>query len=357
MTKASGKPTEQGLVPFLAQASGLAPEDRERVRRIFEDGSSPHSRRAMASDLRYFEGWYSIRTRNSLSWPVSPTDVVLFITDHLEGLPPELELELAKSGLKKRPGPHSLATVRRRVSSLSQAHRFQSLPNPCETDPVRSLLSKATKRDARHGRRPAQKQAATRPVLEEMLRTCTDDLAGVRDRALLMFGFSSGGRRRSEISEANFEDLDRLADGGYIFHLRRSKTDADGLGLALPLLGRAGVALDAWIKSTGFRTGPIFRAVDRHGNLGRRRLSPAAIAAIVKRRAAAAGLDSREFAGHSLRSGFVTEAGRQGLALGDTMALSGHKAVAMALRYYQPAAAERNPAARLLDSGSGSPIP
>ena len=78
-------------------------------------------------------------------------------------------------------------------------------------------------------------------------------------------------------------------------------------------------------------------------------LSDRSVAEIVKVRAALAGYDPREFGGHSLRSGFVTTAGRQGVSLGDAVALSGHRGAAVALRYHQAGGALSNPAARLAD--------
>ena len=184
-------------------------------------------------------------------------------------------------------------------------------------------------------------------MLEDLLATCDGSLAGVRDRALLLFGFGSGGRRRSEVAAARVEDLVPV-DGGYLFHLRRSKTDQAGAGAELPVLGRAGRALAAWIAAAGLVEGPLFRPLSWHGR-GGAGLSDRSVAEIVKARAELAGYDGREFGGHSLRSGFVTTAGRQGVSLGDAMALSGHRGAAVALRYHQAGAALNNPAARLAD--------
>jgi integrase len=72
-------------------------------------------------------------------------------------------------------------------------------------------------------------------VLEALLATCDDTLAGVRDRALLLFGLGSGGRRRSEVAAARVEDLVAV-DGGYLFRLRCSKTDQADEGVELPVL-------------------------------------------------------------------------------------------------------------------------
>ena len=65
--------------------------------------------------------------------------------------------------------------------------------------------------------------------LEAMLATCDDSLEGIRDRALLCFGFASGGRRRSEIAAADLRDLRRIGEAGYIYRLEHSKTQAVGI--------------------------------------------------------------------------------------------------------------------------------
>ena len=127
-----------------------------------------------------------------------------------------------------------------------------------------------------------------------------------------------------------------------------SKTDQIGQGLDLPILGRAGIALEAWLKASGISEGFIFRSITKGHKIGTS-LTDMTVTRIVKRRAELAGLDASMFAAHSLRSGFVTECGRQGKSLGDTMALSGHKTVRVCLGYYQSGSVVHNPAATLLD--------
>jgi integrase len=341
-------PPSRGNVPALSTATA------QKVRTILVEGTSPATARAHAGDVDYFWAWAELELGLPERYPAPAAAVVQFIADHLEGLRPETDaalLERCRRGLaggKARLGAHSLATIRRRLASLSKAHQLAGVANPCTVPAVRELLSRAGRREARRaGGRPRPKAAATRDVLEAMLATCGEDLAGRRDRALLLFGFASGGRRRSEIAAARCDDLEPVADG-YLFRLRRSKTDQAGEGLELPVLGRAAWALAAWLAAAGLSRGPLFRSIDRHGRLGRS-LSDRAVALIVQRRAALAGFDPRRFGGHSLRSGFVTTAGRQGVSLGDSMALSGHRSTAIALRYHQAGAVLRNPAARLAD--------
>ena len=120
------------------------------------------------------------------------------------------------------------------------------------------------------------------------------------------------------------------------------------------MLGRAGAALEAWLRAANITEAPLFRRLwgERVGP----GLSSKSVAAIVQRRALLAGLNG-DFAGHSLRSGFITEGGRQGIALPALMALTEHRSVAQAIGYFQAGEATHNPAATLLEGDPVLPIP
>lgn len=215
---------------------------------------------------------------------------------------------------------------------------------------IRTVLSRAARAAVKRGERPRKKTAITLPELEAMLVTCDDSLEGIRDRALLCFGFASGGRRRSEIAAADLRDLRRIGDKGYLYRLEHSKTQQAGVTATStpdkPVLDRAAIALQDWLDAAGITEGAIFR------RLWKRRvgpaLSPAAVGEIVQRRARLAGLDG-DFGGHSLRSGFVTEASRQGVALPAIMQLTEHRSVSSVIGYFQSGACDQNPAAWLLE--------
>lgn len=341
----------QLVAPPLSVASlaGLDDITREHVRRILVEGTSPATRRAHASDLGYFWAWAAAARQLSPAYPVSSELVVTFIAHHLEGLPPEVDSSLVAAGAKARLGPHRLATVRRRVGTLSRLHQLAELPNPAADATVRELLSRAARRDASRGVTPAKKRAAARDVLEALLATSTENaLLDLRDRALLLFAFSTGGRRRSEVASARVEDLE-VVPGGYLFRLRRSKTDAEGKGQVFPLLGRAAAAVERWCAAGGITEGALFRSVDRLGRVSGRPLAAKSVALVVQRRAELAGYDPEEFGGHSLRSGFVTEAGRRGVPLHRAMEMSGHRSARVAAGYHQAGAVVDHPAARLAD--------
>ncbi len=254
------------------------------------------------------------------------------------------------AGLKAKLGPWTLATARHRVAVLSTAHRLKQATNPCEQPAIRTLLSRAARAAVKRGERPRKKTAITLPELEALLATCDDSLKVIRDRALLCFGFASGGRRRSEIAAADLRDLRRIGEAGYIYRLEHSKTQQAGVTANStpdkPVLDRAALALQDWLDAAGITEGAIFRRLwkQRVGPA----LSPAAVGEIVQRRARLAGLEG-DFGGHSLRSGFVTEASRQGVALPAIMALTEHRAVSSVVGYFQTGSAANNPAARLLE--------
>ena len=337
----------------LAQAATAA------VREILEEAASANTTRSYASALRYWAAWFQGRYGIAIELPVPAAAVMQFVVDHIARrsttglvweLPAALDDQLVRARFKQRPGALKLATVVHRVSVLSKAHQLRRLDNPCEQPAVRHLLARARRAANKRGERPLKKTAITRRELEALVATCDDSLEGLRDRALLYFAFASGGRRRSEIAAADLADLARLPEGGFLYRLHFSKTQQAGPSAGStpekPVLGVAAAALDAWLTASGLTEGRIFRRLWKH-RIGQA-LSPAAVAEIVQRRATKAGLVG-DFAGHSLRSGFVTEGGRQGIALPAIMAMTEHRSVASVIGYFQAGGAQDNPAARLLD--------
>ncbi|MBD9437331.1 site-specific integrase [Pseudoxanthomonas sp. PXM03] len=338
----------------------LAREAATAARELLAEAAAANTTRSYAAALRYWSGWGQGRYGRALPWPVPEPVVIQFLVDHLTrrtargqvcDLPPGLDAALVAAGLKQRLGPLSRNTVVHRLAVLSKIHQLREQPNPCATPAVKALATAARRAAAKRGERPRQKTALPRPALEALLATCDDSLIGRRDRALLSFGFASGGRRRSEIAAADLADLQRLPESGFIYRLLHSKTQQEGPAAGAtpdkPILGVAALALETWLQAAGHVTGPIFRRVWGATRLGEG-LSPAAVAAIVQRRAQLAGLEG-DFGGHSLRSGFVTEGARQGISLPALMAMTDHRAVASVISYFQAGAAPEHPAARLLD--------
>lgn len=346
--------TTTNLSPLVLQNAA-----REAVEEIMLEGQADNTRRSYETAFRYWCGWFNARYDERLTLPVPVPVVIQFIVDHLgrlknskliSELPDDLDKLLVDAGFKGQPGPLKINTVIHRLAVLSKIHQLhKSVPNPCADPQVRELMARSRRAATKRGDSPRQKTAATLGPLEAMLATCDGSLEGLRDQAILLFGWASGGRRRSEIAQANVEHLALVDDETYLFLLKRSKSQQDGTsgkGQAKPVTGRAALALTAWLRAARISEGPVFRRLwkDKVGP----GLSPAAIAGVVKKHANLAGLTG-DWAGHSLRSGFVSEAGKQSAPLGDVMAMTGHTQVNTLMRYYR--------AGELINSKASSLIP
>lgn len=355
--------TASAIVPALASVPVLDPHRlddaaRAAAEELLKEGESPNTRRAYQSALRYWAAWYIARYGQRIRLPVPPAVVVQYLLDHIARtrrgelvteLPKALDEALVKAKIKGRMGPPALNTVEHRLAVLSKLHQLKRHPNPCEDPVVRQLFKRARRAYARRGALPHSKTAATKELLEAMLATCDNDLVGVRDRALLLFAWSSGGRRRSEVASACIKRLEQTTDG-YLYMMGHSKTNQGGkpnpkLHPGKPLMEGAAEAMANWLKLSKINSGAIFRRL--WGETIGPALSPAAVGEIIKRRAQLAGL-AGDWAGHSIRSGFVTEAGKQGVPIGSVMAMTDHTDVGSMIGYYQVGAAETNPAATLL---------
>jgi integrase len=377
-------PRDEPLASYLDPLQ-LSLEAKRAAQAFHFEGQSPNTRRTYETALLYWGAWYALRYGHALSAPVPAPVVMQFILDHLQHnplaeasepspfipssrtsqhlLPHQIDQLLISGKYKAKPGPWSLATVETRLAALSRAHDVFIANNPRqlapETNPlrdpaVRHLMS-AVRRT--YARRPPDQQrarpvAATRSVMHALLATCADDLSGIRDRALLLFGFASGGRRRSEIVAATLENVRRDGDG-FIYELGHSKTNQSGVRTPdtfKPIQGEAAAALEGWLQEL-FRAkitqGPIFRRI-LNGQI-HEPLKGAAVRDIIRRRALMADEPLGKLSAHSLRSGFVTESGRQNIAIGEAMALTGHRSVQTFISYYRTGEAATSAAARLME--------
>jgi integrase len=199
-------------------------------------------------------------------------------------------------------------------------------------------------------------QAGKRPIYTEQLRAILqalpETLQGVRDRALLLFGFA-GGFRRSELSALAVEDIAEAPEG-LIIKLRRSKVDQEGQGreVALPYGAHPDTcpvrAYRAWLTAGAVGGGPVFREIDRHGRVQAKPLHRDSIGLIVKRAAARIGLDPAQYAGHSLRAGLATQAYLNGATEFAIMQQTGHRSLATLRKYIRNASLfQDNSAAKL----------
>jgi site-specific recombinase XerD len=351
----------------------LTDDDLNTLKHLARKGTSENSLRALTSDLACLEAWCLAATGGPLPWPAPEALVLKFIAHHLydpaekirdpsHGMPDDVEIRLKAAGLFRCEGPQAPSTVRRRMSSWATLHRLRGLDGPFADPPVREAIKRAAK--ASH-RRPTRKsrRAIVRDVLEDLLATC-DGIgpAALRDRALLLVAFASGGRRRSEIATLRVEQLIPEApvpanpatpEGRMLscmtIELGRTKTTAAEDASRVKLVGRAADALQRWLDRAAISAGYIFRRIDRWDNIDSRPLSPAGVNHIVKRRLALAGYDVADYSAHGLRAGYLTQAAKDGVALPEAMRQSQHRSVQQAANYYNDAEAELSRAARLAE--------
>jgi integrase len=223
--------------------------------------------------------------------------------------------------------------------------------NPCNHTQVRELMKSVRSGHAKRGVKPDKKDALTKEPLQAVLTTCDDSPRGLRDRALLLFGWASGGRRRSEIAGAAMENLRSAGARGYLYTLGHSKTNQAGEIRPeddKPIAGMAAAALAQWLEVSGITEGPIFRRIFKGGRILEDGLDPTAVRKIVQQRCLQAGL-SGDFSAHSLRSGFVTEAGRRRMDTADAMAMTGHRNYETFMGYYRAEDPLNREASRMLD--------
>ena len=173
-------------------------------------------------------------------------------------------------------------------------------------------------------------------LLARLVRRIPADLTGLRDRALILIGFA-GAFRRSELVAIDVSDIERHPKG-IVLTVRRSKTDQEGHGKvkAIPHGRKLGAvaALDAWIAAAKITSGSLFRGL-RGNRVLPEPLCTRQVARIVKARVKAIGLDPALFAGHSLRSGYISTAADHGASLQSIANHAGHEKVDTTLGYVQ----------------------
>jgi integrase len=155
------------------------------------------------------------------------------------------------------------------------------------------------------------------------------DLKGLRDRAILLLGFA-GAFRRSELVALDVGDLE-FCYGGLRVQIRRSKTDQEGAGHTIAIVPGSIAcpvrAVRAWLEASKITAGPLFRPIAKGGRIGTERLADYTVVRVVKASARRVGLDPKLFAGHSLRSGFLTSAAGRGASIFKMMDVSRHKSM------------------------------
>jgi site-specific recombinase XerD len=277
--------------------------------------------RAYKSDFKDFGLFCSQNGFKSL--PSDPKIVSLYLT--------HLSIKEAK-----------MSTLKRRLVSIGVIHRLKGhyldTKHPSIIENIMGIK-----------RRKGSIQKAKKPILISDLKSIInvideldrEEIKKIRDRTIILIGFS-GGFRRNEIVSLDYDDLDFVNEGLKI-SIRRSKTDQFGEGSikALPYFDSHRycpvVSLKNWLNITKINSGPLFRRFLKGLKLSENRLTDQTVALLIKEYLQLAGIDSKNYSGHSLRSGFATSAAESGAEERSIMAMTGHKSTEMVRRYIKEA--------------------
>ena len=235
-----------------------------------------------------------------------------------------------------------MSTLKRRLVSIGVIHKLKGhyldTKHPAIIENIMGIK-----------RRKGSLQKAKKPILINSLKKIInvidqekkEEIKKLRDRSIILIGFS-GGFRRNEIVSIDCDDLDFVPEGLKI-SIRRSKTDQFGEGFtkALPYFDNSQycpvVSLKKLLDLSKINTGPVFRRFIKGSKLSEYRLTDQTVALLIKKYINLAGIDSRNYSGHSLRSGFATSAADSGVEERNIMAMTGHKSAEMVRRYIKDA--------------------
>ena len=273
-----------------------------------KNSKAANTLRAYQSDFKDFSTFCIKNGLNAL--PTEPKIISIYLTN------------LSKTS--------KYSTLKRRIASISVIHKLKGHYLDTKHPIIMENL---------HGikRVKGSRQISKKPILinnlKLIIKTINElkqkEFKKVRDKALILIGFS-GGFRRSELVNLEYEDMEFVKEGVKLL-IKRSKTDQSGEGSfkAIPYFDNQEycpvIKLKEWIAFKGINSGRIFDMSDR------------SVALIIKKYALLAGLDPNKYGGHSLRSGFATSAAEAGAEERNIMAMTGHKTTQMVRRYIQEA--------------------
>ncbi|WP_380784288.1 site-specific integrase [Sphingomonas sp. R86520] len=294
-------------------------EKIERAAAYAKAARAGATRRAYDSDWAIFTAWCAQHGLGAL--PASPEIVAVFVSDQ------------ASTGLNP-------STINRRVAAIGHHHRAGGHPAPTAMPTAGRLAEVLAGIRVEHGGAKRQKRPADAAALRNMLATIEGDgLRALRDRAILAIGMAAA-LRRSEIVALQVEHVGIVPEGLRLT-IAQSKTDQvrRGAVIAIPEGSRIRpkARLLAWMTSAGHTEGAVFRRLSRLDALTPAAMSDRAVARLVQHYAAAAGYDPSQFAGHSLRAGFLTEGASQGATIFKLQEVSRHKSVQILADYVRNA--------------------
>ena len=235
-----------------------------------------------------------------------------------------------------------MSTLKRRLVSIGVIHKLKGhyldTKHPSIIENIMGI--KRRKGSVQRGKKPLLINNL-KEIINVIDKENNDEIKKLRDRSLILIGFS-GGFRRNEIVSLDYDDLDFVTEGLKIT-LRKSKTDQFGEGMlkAIPYFENSQycpiVSLQNWIKISKISSGPIFRRFVKGSKLSDYRLTDQTVALLIKKYLKLTGIDNKNYSGHSLRSGFATSAAESGAEERSIMAMTGHKSTDMVRRYIKEA--------------------
>jgi len=307
------------VVPVQPTLPAVLDEKIERAAAYARAARSAATRRAYDSDWAIFTAWCAVHRLDAL--PATPEVVAVFASDQ------------ATAGLNP-------ATINRRVAAIGHHHRANGHPAPTALPTAGRLAEVLAGIRAEHGGAKQQKRPADAAALRNMLATIDGDgLRAIRDRAILAIGMAAA-LRRSEIVALEVGHVGIVPEGLRLT-IARSKTDQarQGVVIAIPEGSRIRpkALLLTWMAAAGHNDGPLFRRLSRSDLLTPAAMSDRAIARLVQHYAGAAGYDPTQFAGHSLRAGFLTEGAAQGATIFKLQEVSRHRSVQVLSDYVRNA--------------------
>jgi site-specific recombinase XerD len=332
-TSSNKSDQDQTVEDQLPQAPPTKIEELYSSAQAFaEQAKSPQTKRAYQSDWNDFALW--CQRHNLHPMPATPQCIALYLTEKSESL--------------------KISSLRRRLTAISQVHKMQEVEFNAAHVAIRSVWAgiRRAKGTAAEGKAPVRVDD-----LKLIIFTRPNTLRGLRDIALISLGFS-GAFRRSELVSLNHGDLEFVPEGLKI-NLRRSKTDQEGAGMvkSVPFGQNPKTccvrSVQRWLQASDIQSGPIFRPINRHGQIRPRRLTGHAVATLLKD-ALSESLRSQgipelritdkvaKFSGHSLRAGYVTSAAAEGAEEHIIMRQTGHKRVDTVRRYIREGDLFRN---------------
>ena len=235
-----------------------------------------------------------------------------------------------------------ISTLKRRLVSIGVIHKIKGhYLDTKHPSIIENLMGiKRRKGSVQKGKKPLLINNLKR-IINVIDQDKSEEIKKLRNRTIILIGFS-GGFRRNEIVSLDYDDLDFVSEGLKI-NLKRSKTDQYGEGSVkgLPYFENPQycpvVSIEKWLELSKINNGPLFRRFTKGSNLSENRLTDQSVALIIKEYLKLAGIDNKNYSGHSLRSGFATSAAEAGAEERSIMAMTGHKSTEMVRRYIKEA--------------------